>query len=196
MLSLDSFDGLAEGLIKARIASGLSQRELADRLGLKEQQIQRYEADRYGSASLQRVQEIAQAIGVRIQNQIMLPIPAVSFDSLVSKLRQVDLDREFVLTRLLPSSDLARLSGEADVEDQSQILQRTGEVLQRIFGWTRENLFGPSVLQSPQLAAAHARFKMPANRSQKPPRHMLHTPTIWHSLCFVRVPTCHGGRSR
>ncbi|MET3858666.1 helix-turn-helix transcriptional regulator [Rhizobium sp. OAE497] len=167
MISLDSFDGLAEGLIKARIASGLSQRDLADRLGLKEQQIQRYEADRYGSASLQRVQEIAQAIGVRIQNEIMLPIPAVSFDSLVAKLRQVGLDRDFVLTRLLPSSDRARLSGEADVEDQSQILQRTGEILQRIFGWTRENLFGPSVLQSPQLAAAHARFKMPANRSQK-----------------------------
>ena len=31
-------------LIKARIAGGLSQRELADRMGLKEQQIQRYEA--------------------------------------------------------------------------------------------------------------------------------------------------------
>ena len=31
-------------LIKARIAKGLSQKELAERLGLKEQQIQRYEA--------------------------------------------------------------------------------------------------------------------------------------------------------
>src|SRR5205823_192887 len=32
-------------LIRARIAKGLSQRDLAERLGLKEQQIQRYEAE-------------------------------------------------------------------------------------------------------------------------------------------------------
>ena len=37
---------LPEILIKARIARGLSQRELAERMGLKEQQIQRYEATR------------------------------------------------------------------------------------------------------------------------------------------------------
>jgi ribosome-binding protein aMBF1 (putative translation factor) len=51
VISINSFDELADGLIKARIAGGLSQRALADRLGLKEQQIQRYEAERYDSAS-------------------------------------------------------------------------------------------------------------------------------------------------
>ena len=49
-------------LIKARIAQGLSQRELAARTGLKEQQIQRYEATDYASASLSRLREIANAI--------------------------------------------------------------------------------------------------------------------------------------
>src|SRR5258708_39497922 len=41
---LHSFDELPRALIQARIASGLTQRELALRLGLKEQQIQKYEA--------------------------------------------------------------------------------------------------------------------------------------------------------
>ena len=50
-------------LIKARIAQGLSQKDLAERLGLKEQQIQRYEATEYASASLTRIREVAGALG-------------------------------------------------------------------------------------------------------------------------------------
>ena len=49
-------------LIKARVAQGLSHRDLAERLGLKEQQIQRYEATDYASASLSRIAEVASAL--------------------------------------------------------------------------------------------------------------------------------------
>ncbi|MFK5143472.1 helix-turn-helix transcriptional regulator, partial [Klebsiella pneumoniae] len=56
-IKVETFDELADGLIKARIAAGLSQKQLADRLGVKEQQIQRYESERYASASLQRLQD-------------------------------------------------------------------------------------------------------------------------------------------
>jgi ribosome-binding protein aMBF1 (putative translation factor) len=51
-----------QDLIRARIASGLSQRELAERLGMPEQQIQRYEAVEYESVSLARIIEIAKAL--------------------------------------------------------------------------------------------------------------------------------------
>ena len=51
-------------LISARIASGLSQRDLANRLGMKEQQIQRYEASEYASASLNRIRNVIAALGV------------------------------------------------------------------------------------------------------------------------------------
>src|SRR5580704_13711202 len=105
LISIDSFDELADGLIKARIASGLSQKALADRLSLKEQQIQRYEAERYASASYQRLREIANALGVRIKNDILLPTAPGNFGELVSKLKQVGLDRDFLIGRLLPSTD-------------------------------------------------------------------------------------------
>ena len=59
---LDVVEGLAVLLVKARIARGLSQRELAERLGLKEQQIQRYEATDYASASLARIKEVVGAL--------------------------------------------------------------------------------------------------------------------------------------
>ena len=41
-----------------------AQRELADLLRLKAQQIQRYEAERYASASYERLCEVAHALGV------------------------------------------------------------------------------------------------------------------------------------
>ena len=55
---------LPSALIKARIAQGLSQKELAERLKLKEQQIQRYEATDYASASLNRIREVVNALGI------------------------------------------------------------------------------------------------------------------------------------
>jgi ribosome-binding protein aMBF1 (putative translation factor) len=66
-LASTSLDELPRTLIQARIAVGLSQKDLADRLGLKEQQIQRYEATNYASASLTRVQQVARALGLRLQ---------------------------------------------------------------------------------------------------------------------------------
>ena len=63
---------LATVLIKARIAQGLSQKDLAERLGLQEQQIQRYEATDYASASLTRIKEVVSALGVETSN----PAPA------------------------------------------------------------------------------------------------------------------------
>lgn len=62
-----TLDELSDALIRARIASGLSQRDLAGQLGLKEQQIQRYEATDYEAASLARVLEIADTLGLRIE---------------------------------------------------------------------------------------------------------------------------------
>jgi HTH-type transcriptional regulator/antitoxin HigA len=52
-------------LIVARIARGYSQKDLARRLGLKEQQVQRYEVDRYRSISLSNYRRIAHVLGVR-----------------------------------------------------------------------------------------------------------------------------------
>ena len=167
VISINSFDELPDGLIQARIASGLSQKALADRLGLKEQQIQRYEAERYASASYQRLREISNALGLRIKNDILLPVAPNSFGGLVSKLRQVGLDREFLLSRLLPSADAARASGEiASDDDDYALTAKAGMVLERVFGWTRDNVFGAQALVAPRFAAAEARFKMPANRAQ------------------------------
>lgn len=166
VISISSFEDFADGLIQARIAGGLSQKGLADKLGLKEQQIQRYEAERYASASYQRLREVADAIGVRVRNDILLPVAPGDFPSLLGKLSQVGLERDFVVSRLLPSADASRASGETPSEDTSGLAARAGAILERVYGWTQDNIFGATPLLPPKFAAAEARFKMPARRVQ------------------------------
>jgi DNA-binding XRE family transcriptional regulator len=60
--SLGSLEQIPDDLIKARIAAGFTQASLAKTLHLKPQQIQRYEATKYASASLARVLEVARVL--------------------------------------------------------------------------------------------------------------------------------------
>jgi DNA-binding XRE family transcriptional regulator len=60
--TLKQLEQLAEDLIKARIARGYTQAQLAAKLRLKTQQIQRYEASKYAGASLARVLEVARVL--------------------------------------------------------------------------------------------------------------------------------------
>jgi DNA-binding Xre family transcriptional regulator len=73
VLELASLAELPDALIRARIAVGLTQKKLAERLGLKEQQIQRYEATQYAGVSLDRIQAVAEALGVEIHERVILP---------------------------------------------------------------------------------------------------------------------------
>jgi transcriptional regulator with XRE-family HTH domain len=63
---LTSLEDLPRQLIRARIASGMSQRALAEHMGIKEQQIQRYEAGGYSTASLARLRDVAGALQLDI----------------------------------------------------------------------------------------------------------------------------------
>jgi HTH-type transcriptional regulator/antitoxin HigA len=60
-----SLSELPRVLIAARIAQGLSQSDLADRLNMKPQQIQRYEATDYQGANLARLIEVSNVLGVK-----------------------------------------------------------------------------------------------------------------------------------
>jgi HTH-type transcriptional regulator/antitoxin HigA len=78
-------------LIQARIAQGLSQTELAERLNMKPQQIQRYEATEYMSASLARLIELAQELKVRV-SQSFVGANAHAQNSLFSWSNAADVD--------------------------------------------------------------------------------------------------------
>ena len=73
VLKGSSFYDLPIELIRARIALGLTQKQLAEKVGLKEQQIQRYEDTEYATASFSRLTEIIKALGLDIEEKIILP---------------------------------------------------------------------------------------------------------------------------
>jgi HTH-type transcriptional regulator/antitoxin HigA len=62
----NTLEELPKLLIKARISRNFSQRKLAEKIGIKEQQIQRYEAEQYVTANLARLSQIAKVLGLNI----------------------------------------------------------------------------------------------------------------------------------
>jgi transcriptional regulator with XRE-family HTH domain len=68
--SLRSLTDLPRALIEARIAGHVTQKELAERLGLAEQQIQRWETTNYAGVGVERMQSVADALGARITERV------------------------------------------------------------------------------------------------------------------------------
>ncbi len=69
---LEAVEDLPKALIRARIASGMTQEGLARRLGVKPQQVQRYEATEYESASFARILRVVQALGLKMPKAVRL----------------------------------------------------------------------------------------------------------------------------
>ncbi len=74
--TLTSLRELPVALIEGRIAAGLTQRQLAERLGVREQQVQRWEANSYAGVSIDRLQDIADALGVRLSETVAYAVSA------------------------------------------------------------------------------------------------------------------------
>lgn len=155
-----SLEELPRALIRARIALGLSQKDLADKMGLKEQQVQRYEATEYASASLARIREVAEALGVRVAENIFLPDYEPTRDALYARLDEAGIDADFLLGRLLPTDVVAGLQSDS-AEAEGRWVARAGEALGRIFGWGSDQIFGAKPLTLQEAPVATARFKLP-----------------------------------
>jgi len=62
---VERLDQIAPFIAKGRIAEGVSQTELARRLGVSKQLISRYEESDYQTVAIARLQEILDAIGIK-----------------------------------------------------------------------------------------------------------------------------------
>jgi len=71
-LEAESIVGIGAALIKARIVRNLTQKELAERLELAEQQVQRYEATQYRGVAAERLQQVADALRLRVREVFTL----------------------------------------------------------------------------------------------------------------------------
>ena len=65
-ITMGSIEDLPKVLIQKRISLGMTQKELAAKLGIKEQMVQRYEASGYESIGFQRLAEVWNALSASI----------------------------------------------------------------------------------------------------------------------------------
>lgn len=166
---IGSLEELPLILIKARITAGLTQKDLAQRLGLKEQQIQRYEANDYRTASFARLLEIAEALGMRQGKGVPLPKTKVSLDNIFKRLKKAGLDYDFTATRLIPRQLLAVLESDSLKENEkteSFVLQMAG-ILNRVFGWSTDSIFSSSPLKVDIAKAGTVDFKVPSRAESR-----------------------------
>ncbi len=68
---VENFDGVGRLLIALRIAQGVSQRELANRLGVHESQVSRDERNEYHGVTLDRANRVLDALGVDLRTQVV-----------------------------------------------------------------------------------------------------------------------------
>lgn len=161
VFELASFDELPSALIRARIAVGLTQRELAERLGMKEQQLQRYEATDYAGASLERIRAVMSELGLKAREEIFLPAAGVSNARIIERAASAGVGKDFLTKRVLSVT-----RSESSSNEDVAALSAAG-ILNRIFGWAPATLFSNAPLTIGGPAMAGARFKLPQNTTTR-----------------------------
>ena len=64
---INSLEELPEALVRVRIARHLTQDQLAEKLGVKPQQVQKWEASTYQRASYASILKVANALGIKMK---------------------------------------------------------------------------------------------------------------------------------
>ena len=153
---------LPKMLIRARIARGLSQRDLANRLGLKEQQIQRYEASEYELASFARIKNVVDALGLDVDRIS----PYRRGGRLVASPAQPSLGgwaSEGVCSQEAGSAPIMAIQARARRSGGNRPNQRRiAEAIGKIFQWSPKLLLSGGTLEL-EPALGNARFKVAAN---------------------------------
>jgi hypothetical protein len=67
---LENLDRIGYLLVAIRISKGIKQKELAERLGVKESQVSRDERNEYHGASIEKVQKVLLALGVTLKSEV------------------------------------------------------------------------------------------------------------------------------
>ena len=70
-IQVESMNKRPDALIKARIAAQMTQQELADILGISEQQVRQYEETDYQCASFGEILEVSTVLGVEFKSAIV-----------------------------------------------------------------------------------------------------------------------------
>ncbi|MBL7733677.1 MAG: ImmA/IrrE family metallo-endopeptidase [Chitinophagaceae bacterium] len=150
---VNSLSALPLALIKARIANGFTQAELAERVGVKMQQIQRYESELYDTASVKTLMKIADRLSIKINADVQIkPIEAPE---------NLDINN-YPFKQMYQRNWFGNFSGSYNdaVVDSKNLLQRFFEIAgvgNFQYSFTRKSIRSGSTLNTFALNAWYAR---------------------------------------
>lgn len=99
LLEAKSLEELPKLIIRARIAQHMTQTDLAKKIGIQAQQIQRYEANDYQNISFDRLIEIAKAVGVCVEFEKTVIIGSGPKFSIPSNIIEGDIAKAEQITK-------------------------------------------------------------------------------------------------
>lgn len=154
---------LPVALIRARIARGLSQKELADSLGIAEQQIQRYEASNYLGAGLERVLSIAGTLGLQLSRHLTIPT-LEDFTRILKSLSAIGLPKSLLLNRVVPQHLRRALVGSD--ADSGAVSGALGAIAMALGVDANALLVEPPCLEPAMLSLA-VKYKLPTSTKSR-----------------------------
>lgn len=158
----ESLSEVPRNLIKARIALGLTQKELAERIGVKEQQVQRWESMDYENASLDTLKQVIRALGVETREELFLPNESLTPTKFLQNLTATGIPKQFLLKRLLPSKLATCFENQGAVTAGFKDILHAANAVSKVYGAQVSDLVRN---HSPKLSfagMATTRFKLPA----------------------------------
>ncbi len=159
-IDVADWDDLPKALMRARIAQGLTQQELAERFGLKKQQIQRWEDEDYEHAEFWRVLDVADALGLSLTGKARLAeATRPNLDAVKRCVKRAGMDADFVDRCLVPLRA---------AEDPATAVETIDVRLKAIWGIGLGDMLASNSNEKLEFrAVANGRFKRPANADAK-----------------------------
>ncbi|MGF0524145.1 helix-turn-helix domain-containing protein [Agrobacterium pusense] len=151
-LTVGTLADLPKTLIKARIARGLNQSQLAELLGTKPQQVQRWENDEYSNVGFAALKSIADALNLDVQPRVrLLAEQPVAPTQIRRGLSNAGLPKPLFDKYLMPQH----------VKEGPGLLDELSARLERLFGFGAQQAATLQAFTQPAM-----QFKLPANASQ------------------------------
>lgn len=128
-------------LIRRRLSMGMSERDVAERLGLEEQQVLEYERTDYEGAGYDTMLRVLSVLSVDGDEGMVYGGAAADFDGAIARLSAIGVDRRFLNERVLCDPDEAQ-DGALQERNKPKLLARLGA----LFGWTSGQVLGDKPL--------------------------------------------------
>ncbi len=142
-----------------REARNLSGRDLAERAGITPQSLSRIEHGRH-DVVYTTLQRLLSAMGHDLRALTVPPQRQTTISALMKRVTGVGIDRDFLLSRLLPSSAREQIAKRADLPDEAPLVEQVARAISRVFGWSLHTILGNEPLKFDPALLPATKFKV------------------------------------